>query len=171
MSFELVKYKAPDFSQSQFTDAPDAVLAPAPKDKVAPENYHATTIFPEYFKVKGQWLLAEESRMDCVAVYENGAVYVREFRNLKQGDLVFTGRTENCEDGIFVYPNGFDEGEGGHDEAFAFRQRRSGKLHFPRITTTSMNCFAMRRSTGMWCGLWGLPAPLTPIPGKPFQNW
>ena len=72
MSFKLVKYKEPDFSQSQFTDAPDAVTAPAPKDKVAPEHYHATTIFPEYFKVKGQWLLAEESRMDCVAVYENG---------------------------------------------------------------------------------------------------
>ena len=132
MSFELVKYKAPDFSQSQFTDAPDAVLAPAPKDKVAPENYHATTIFPEYFKVKGQWLLAEESRMDCVAVYENGKIYVREFRNLKQGDLVFTGRTENCEDGIFVYPHGFDEGEGGHDEAFAFRQRRSRETAFSK---------------------------------------
>ena len=108
MSFKLVKYKEPDFSQSQFTDAPDAVTAPAPKDKVAPEHYHATTIFPEYFKVKGQWLLAEESRMDCVAVYENGKIYVREFRNLKQGDLVFTGRTENCDDGIFVYPHGFD---------------------------------------------------------------
>ena len=132
MSFKLVKYKEPDFSQSQFTDAPDAVTAPAPKDKVAPEHYHATTIFPEYFKVKGQWLLAEESRMDCVAVYENGKIYVREFRNLKQGDLVFTGRTENCEDGIFVYPHGFDEGEGGHDEAFAFRQRRSRETAFSK---------------------------------------
>ena len=70
--------------------------------------------------------------MDCVAVYQNGAVYVREFRNLKQGDLVFTGRTENCEDGIFVYPNGFDEGEGGHDEAFAFRQRRSRETAFSK---------------------------------------
>ncbi len=91
MSFKLVKYKEPDFSQSQFTDAPDAVTAPAPKDKVAPEHYHATTIFPEYFKVKGQWLLAEESRMDCVAVYENGKIYVREFRNLKQGTWSLRG--------------------------------------------------------------------------------
>ena len=70
--------------------------------------------------------------MDCVAVYENGKIYVREFRNLKQGDLVFTGRTENCEDGIFVYPHGFDEGEGGHDEAFAFRQRRSRETAFSK---------------------------------------
>ena len=65
-------------------------------------------------------------------VYENGKIYVREFRNLKQGDLVFTGRTENCEDGIFVYPHGFDEGEGGHDEAFAFRQRRSRETAFSK---------------------------------------
>lgn len=71
--------------------------------------------------------------MDCVAVYENGKIYVREFRNLKQGDLVFTGRTENCEDrDIFVYPHGFDEGEGGHDEAFAFRQRRSRETAFSK---------------------------------------
>lgn len=65
-------------------------------------------------------------------MYENGKIYVREFRNLKQGDLVFTGRTENCEDGIFVYPHGFDEGEGGHDEAFAFRQRRSRETAFSK---------------------------------------
>lgn len=95
-----------------FVNAPDAAMAPAPRDRVAPGNYHATTIFPEYFKVDGRWLLAGESRMDCVAVYENGTIAVREFRNLKQGDLVFTGRTENCEEGIFVYPNGFDAGGG-----------------------------------------------------------
>ena len=39
---------------------------------------------------------------------------------------------ENCEDGIFVYPHGFDEGEGGHDEAFAFRQRRSRETAFSK---------------------------------------
>lgn len=132
MSFELVKYKEPDFNETLFLNAPDAVLATAPRDKVAPENYHATTIFPEYFKVDGKWILAEESRMDCVAVYGEGKIHVREFRNLRQGDLVFTGRTENCEDGIFVYPNGFDEGEGGHDEAFAFRQRRSRETAFSK---------------------------------------
>ena len=93
--------------------------------------------------------------MDCVAVYENGKIYVREFRNLKQGDLVFTGRTENCEDGIFVYPHGFDAGEGGHDEAFAFRQRRSGRPPFPRIMITFMSCFAMRGNTDMWCWVMG----------------
>ena len=42
----------------------------------APEGYHATTIFPEYFRVGGRWLLAEDSRMDCVAVYRDGAIRV-----------------------------------------------------------------------------------------------
>lgn len=128
----MVKYAAPDFSGEMFVNAPDAAMAPAPRDRVAPGNYHATTIFPEYFKVDGRWLLAGESRMDCVAVYENGTIAVREFRNLKQGDLVFTGRTENCEEGIFVYPNGFDAGEGGHDETFAFRQRRTRETAFSK---------------------------------------
>ena len=132
MPFELVKYAAPDFSGEMFVNAPDAAMAPAPRDRVAPGNYHATTIFPEYFKVDGRWLLAGESRMDCVAVYENGTIAVREFRNLKQGDLVFTGRTENCEEGIFVYPNGLDAGEGGHDETFAFRQRRTRETAFSK---------------------------------------
>ena len=60
------------------------------------------SIFPEYFKVQGGWLLAEESRMDCVAVLENGRIAVREFRLLKAGDLVAVGRTEDGSEGIYV---------------------------------------------------------------------
>ncbi|WP_125142826.1 hypothetical protein [Clostridium transplantifaecale] len=138
MSFQLKTYQAPDFTLPRFTEAPEAKLEPAPFDRVAPDGYHATTIFPEYFKVGGRWLLAEESRMDCVAVYENGKICVREFRNLKQGDMVFTGRTENAEDGIYVYPDGFSEFSGnaadGKDgqESFAFRQSRSRETAFSR---------------------------------------
>ncbi|MCD2493526.1 hypothetical protein LQE92_12965 [Lacrimispora sp. NSJ-141] len=132
MSFELLKYTAPDFTQRMFTEAPDAKWEPAPKDMVAPVTYHSTTIFPEYFKVNGNWLLAEESRMDCVAVYENGKIYVREFRNLKQGDLVFVGRTENCEDGIYVYTNGFNERGSSLDDSFAFRLGRSRETAFSK---------------------------------------
>lgn len=88
-------------------DSPDAVLVPAPQDKTAPDHFHALSIFPEYFKIHGTWLLAEDSRMDCVPVYQDGRVLVVEPRNLKKGDLVVTGRTENCEDGIYVHPDGF----------------------------------------------------------------
>lgn len=60
MSFLLPHFTPPDFSLPRFSQAPDAVLVPSPKDKVAPEQDHATTIFPEYFKIGGQWLLAKK---------------------------------------------------------------------------------------------------------------
>lgn len=129
--FQLKPYIAPDFTEEKFVNAPDAVLMPAPKDGVAPEQYHALSIFPEYFKINGQWLFAVESRMDCVPVYEDGKIFVREFRHLKKGDLVVTGRTENCEDGIYVYPDGFRELQEAGD-VFAFRQSRSRETAFSR---------------------------------------
>ena len=131
MAFTLRKYFPPDFTEERFANAPDAVLEGAPKDAVAPEGYHAMSIFPEYFKINGEWLLAEESRMDCVPVYEDGKVFVREFRLLKKGDLVVCGRTENAEEGIYVYANGFREEES-EAETFAFRQGRSRETAFSR---------------------------------------
>ena len=109
MSLQLRPYVAPDFTEARFCSAPEIKLVPAPKDGVAPEHYHAMSIFPEYFKLNGAWHLAEESRMDCVAVWENDKIIVREFRLLKKGDLIVTGRTENCEDGIYLHVCGFDE--------------------------------------------------------------
>ncbi len=124
MSFTLPVYHAPQFDTPLFQAAPDARLAPAPQDGVAPAGYHATTIFPEYFKTGGIWLLAEESRMDCVAVLREGKIAVVEFRNLKAGDLVVLGRTEDGSEGIYVHAGGF-ESAGGERETFAFRQGRS----------------------------------------------
>lgn len=131
MGFELRKYTAPDFNDKKFVYAPDAVLEPAPKDGVVPEKYHALSIFPEYFKIEGKWILAEESRMDCVAVYENGIIAVKEFRNVRKGDLIVIGRTENGEDGIYVHPDGFGERKNEND-IFAFRQGRSRETAFSK---------------------------------------
>ena len=131
MGFLPGSYTAPDFSEELFVNAPEARIEPAPRDAVAPEGYHAMSIYPEYFHIDGKWLLAEESRMDCVAVYENGRVYVREFRLLKKGDLVICGRTEDASDGIFVWPYGFESREK-LQETFAFRQGRSRETAFSR---------------------------------------
>lgn len=131
MSFALRKFTPPNFKEEKFVIAPDAVLRRAPKDGVAPEKYHAMSIFPEYFKINGEWLLAEESRMDCVAVYENKRITVKEFRHIKEGELIVTGRTENCQEGIFVYPDGFGERKSEND-VFAFRQGRSRETAFSK---------------------------------------
>ncbi len=132
MAWALRKYNPPDFSREMFVNAPDVALREAPANGVAPANFHAMSIFPEYFRVGGQWLLAEESRMDCVPVYEDGKIAVREFRLLKKGDLVAVGRTEHCEEGIYVHPNGFQEQAEGASDAFAFRLNRSRETAFSR---------------------------------------
>ena len=131
MSFVLEPYYAPDFTQARFINAPDAVIVPAPADGVAPEGYHAMSIFPEYFKVGGAWLLAEESRMDCVAVVRDGRVAVVEFRNLKRGDPVVCGRTERGEEGIYLHAEGFAAAQT-CAETFAFRQGHSRESSFSR---------------------------------------
>ena len=134
MAFSLREYHAPDFSAEKFADAPDAVFAAAPKDFVVPENYHATTIFPEYFKINGQWMLAEESRMDCVVVLEkDGSLSVKEFRNIKAGDMVALGRTEDGADGIYVHTTGFYTPEEiAKGSGFTFRLSRSRETAFSR---------------------------------------
>ena len=120
--FTLRKYHHPDFDKLK--NAPDARFEPAPRDGVAPDNFHAMSIFPEYMKVNGEWLLAEESRMDCVAVLEKGKILVKEFRLLKQGEMVLVGRTENGEEGIYMHAEGFHE-EKVLEENFSFRRNRS----------------------------------------------
>ena len=132
MKFMLPSYAPPDFSAEGLAGAPDALFLPAPADFVAPEGYHATTIYPEYFKVDGRWLLAKESRMDCLAVREAGEIKVREFRHIRQGDRIAAGRTEDGREGILVYPGGFSGGTdpAGVRESFAFRQGRSRETAF-----------------------------------------
>ena len=132
MGFKLREYHAPDFTADCFKNAPNAVMEPAPENAVAPTGFHAMSIFPEYFKVNGQWLLAEESRMDCVPVFENGRIEVKEFRKLKKGETVILGRTEDASEGIYVNPCGFQNKDAGNHEVFAFRQNRSRETAFSR---------------------------------------
>ena len=133
MSFTLPQYHEPDFQETRFQSAPEARFEPAPKDGVAPEGYHATTIYPEYFKVGGRWLLAEESRMDSsVVLRDDGHLNVVENRNIKKGDKVILGRTEKCEEGIYMHCHGFEEGDGKPEDQFVFRQGRSRETSYAR---------------------------------------
>ena len=85
MSFEMPVYHHPDFSQEMFVNAPDAVIETAVMDGVVPEYFHSTSMYPEYFKINGEWKLAEESRMDsCVVVRDSGRLDVVEARNIKK---------------------------------------------------------------------------------------
>ena len=129
----IKKYYPPDFTDEKLKNAPDCKLVPAEADGVLPENYHSTSIFPEYYKINGEWLLAKESRMDCQAVYKDGEIKVLELRNIKKGDLVVVGRRELGEDGIYVYPFGFREESKKSNDLFAFRQNSSRETSFSKI--------------------------------------
>ena len=89
MAFQMPEYHQPDFSKEQFIKAPDAKWEIVEIDGVAPEYFHSTSMFPEYFKIQGKWVLAEESRMDSsVVICPDGHLQVVENRNLKKGDKV-----------------------------------------------------------------------------------
>ena len=129
----MPKFTHPDFTQELFVNAPNAKYEPAEKDGVVPENFHSTSMYPEYFKIDGEWKLAEESRMDsCVVLCDDGHLAVVEARNIKKGDKVLIGRTERCEDGIFMHCHGFEEPGEKLDDQFVFRQGRSRETSYAR---------------------------------------
>lgn len=128
--FELPKYKAPDFGRECFQKAPDARIAEVTQDGVAPEMYHSTSMYPEYFKVNGKWILIANTRMDCVPVLgPDGIIEAKEFRRLRAGDKAILGRTEDGSEGIYVYGKGF-ETTGSKSDVFGFRSGRSRETSF-----------------------------------------
>ena len=131
MSFMLPLYNNPDFNTPPFIDAPTVVFEKIKQSGVAPKNYHATSIYPEYLHVqKGKWSLLRESRMDCVVVLEEDSdLAVKEFRHLMVGDRVACGRRENGEDGIFVHTEAFDFPEY-VSQKFVFRSRITRETSF-----------------------------------------
>ena len=133
MSFEMPRYKAPDFTQERFANAPNVQTAVADMDGVAPEYYHSTSMFPEYFKINGKWCLAEESRMDSsVVLRPNGRLDVVENRNIQKGDCVILGRSEDASEGIYVHANGFVTEESALADQFVFRQGRSRETSYAK---------------------------------------
>ena len=131
--FNLPKYREPDFTEEHFAKAPDVKWEAVTIKGVAPENYHSTSMYPEYFKIDGEWRLAKESRMDSsVVIGEDGELKVVENRNLEIGDKVILGRSENAEEGIYLHATGFEDPAAEEGDQFVFRQGRSRETSFAR---------------------------------------
>lgn len=133
MKFEMPRYHHPDFEKDFLKNAPDVKLEEVKRDGISPKNYHALSVYPEYFKINGKWVLADESRMDTVCVANDTpgeeSVNIVEFRNLKKGDKVVIGRTEDASEGIYMWTDGFNE-TGKSLDTFAFRSGRSRETAF-----------------------------------------
>ena len=131
MGFSLPEFKPPNFERSPFTTAPLVAFTEAERQGVAPPNFHATSIFPEYLQLKkGEWTLLRDTRMDCAVVREGETrLAVKELRRIEAGDLVACGRGENGEEGIYVQEDAFDLPRPS-TEKFAFRVRPSRETSF-----------------------------------------
>ena len=80
---------------------------------------------------------AQDSRMDAVPVWDGEKIRVVEFRNIKAGDMIVTGRTEDASEGIYVHDDCWvREEEEEIKNTFAFRQARSRETSF----TQDYNC-------------------------------
>ena len=150
MAFVTPQYHHPDFTAPLFVNAPDAKYEVAAQDGVAPDNYHSTSMYPEYYKIDGKWTLAEESRMDSsVVLCDDGHLAVVENRNIKKGDKVILGRTEKCEDGIYMHCNGFVVAAAdGMDDQFVFRQGRSRETSFAKDYDNLFELLAYEKEHG-----------------------
>jgi len=145
--FTLPDYIFPDFTAAFFKNAPSVRTMPAPLDGVVPENFYATTIYPEYFKIHDTWQLMSESRMDCVVTITDDLPHAIEFRNVKKGDSVVVGRQENGENGVFVDHFAFSKKQN-KEVNFSFRTSNSRETAYSRDYDRLYELLAFERENG-----------------------
>ena len=124
-----VPYSAPDFNQECFKLVKNVITLPASADGIIPDDFHATSIFPEYVKIDGEWRMIASSRMDCCIVIREGEPFAVEPRNVKKGEAVVIGRKDDASLGIYLHASGFLSKDTG-PEAFAFRTSRTRETSY-----------------------------------------
>jgi lysine-ketoglutarate reductase/saccharopine dehydrogenase-like protein (TIGR00300 family) len=72
-------------------DPGEAVLRPADRDGVFPEDFYSTTNLETLVRVEGRWLRVEQPEMDCGLVVAGGTVRTVPVSDVKAGDLVVCG--------------------------------------------------------------------------------
>lgn len=70
---------------------PEVKLRAADMDGAAPEDFYSTTNHRTAVFLGGQWVAADDQRMDAVLVVSAGRVACRKLRDIKQGDQVVCG--------------------------------------------------------------------------------
>ena len=129
---QFPQFIEPDFTKEPFLSAPDVTTEPA-GDGFLPEQFYATTIYPEYFKINGEWKMLRQSRMDSVVVIRDGEPIVTEPRRVHKGDPVVVGRTDDGSHGVYVHADCFEQPkEKETSSSFAFRTGQSRETSFSR---------------------------------------
>jgi len=89
-----------------------AVLRPADKDGVFPEDFYSTTNLETQVKLEGRWVPVAQPEMDCGLVVRDGSVRTVPVADVRAGDLVVCGAS-----GVRVVLPPAEEGEA---ELFGF---------------------------------------------------
>ena len=115
-------YRAPDLTLPRFGTMPDARWEPAPADGVLPRGFFSTTNLPTYVKVRGEWHLPRDPRMDSGLILDpDGVPRVIEGRYVREGQPVAAGLAEDGSEGIYVHASGFwGKSEAGPEGEFKF---------------------------------------------------
>jgi lysine-ketoglutarate reductase/saccharopine dehydrogenase-like protein (TIGR00300 family) len=131
--FQLPEYRKPDFTKDVFRSAPGVRMVCAAGDGALPDDFYATSIYPEFFKIAGDWRLIDAARMDCAVVVKDGRPVATEARKVKRGDSVVVGREEDLSNGVFTDTLAFQEVNGrGGAQGFAFRPGKSRETSYSR---------------------------------------
>lgn len=77
----------------------DARLFTVEKDAHVPDDFYSTTNHRTFVRVKGEWKLVTQQRMDATIVVENGQPICRKLRDVKKGNQVVCGM-----EGVRVMP-------------------------------------------------------------------
>ena len=114
------KFIAPNFQN--YAHFPDCVFQPAPQDKTLPDGFLSTTNYPTYVKIEGTWRLPHSPRMDSHLVWipNEDMLEIREFREIRKGDLVAVATEEDGSEGVLVWDTGFISTAEESHEKFSF---------------------------------------------------
>jgi lysine-ketoglutarate reductase/saccharopine dehydrogenase-like protein (TIGR00300 family) len=74
--------------QAQITDA---TLKPAPRNRVAPDDFYSTTNHRTYVRLGGAWVEVTKQRMDAVIIVTDGKAECRKLRDVREGEMVVCG--------------------------------------------------------------------------------
>jgi lysine-ketoglutarate reductase/saccharopine dehydrogenase-like protein (TIGR00300 family) len=114
-----VTFSPPDLRSPRLANAPEARFVPAPADGVLPDGFFSTTNLPTYVRIRGEWRMPREPRMDAALVIEaDGSLWIKEGRRVRKGELVAVGAAEDGSEGIYVHSSAFLGDEAGGEFRF-----------------------------------------------------
>ena len=94
-------------------DPGEAVLRPAEKDGVFPEDFYSTTNLETLVKLDGAWVRVDQPEMDCGLVVRDGTARTVPVSDVAAGDLIVCGAS-----GVRVLLP--EQSEAGDDHGFGF---------------------------------------------------